>query len=52
LKVFLIASTLRLVNGKRRMLVPTSVAVFGYLLAFGAGVRFVFQQAVNANMRV
>ena len=31
---------------------PTSVAVFGYLLAFGAGVSFVFQQAVNANLRV
>jgi transporter family-2 protein len=34
------------------MLVPTSVAVFGYLLAFGAGISFVFQQAVNANLRV
>jgi transporter family-2 protein len=32
--------------------VPTSVAIFGYLLAFGAGVSFVFQQAVNANLRV
>jgi bacterial/archaeal transporter family-2 protein len=32
--------------------VPTSVAVFGYLLAFGAGVSFVFQQAVNAHLRV
>lgn len=27
------------------------IAVFGYLLAFGAGVSFVFQQAVNANLR-
>ena len=52
MKVFFIASTLPLVNGKRRMLVPTSVAVFGYLLAFGAGVSFVFQQAVNATLRV
>jgi len=32
--------------------VPTSVAFFGYLLAFSAGVSFVFQQAVNANLRV
>jgi bacterial/archaeal transporter family-2 protein len=32
--------------------VPISVAVFGYLLAFSAGVSFVFQQAVNANLRV
>ena len=31
---------------------PTSVAVFGYLLAFGAGISFVFQQAVNANLRI
>ena len=31
---------------------PTNVAVFGYLLAFGAGVSFTFQQAVNANLRV
>ena len=31
---------------------PTSVAVLGYLLAFGAGVSFVFQQAVNANLRL
>lgn len=30
----------------------TSVAVLGYLLAFGAGVSFVFQQVVNANLRV
>lgn len=26
--------------------------IAGYLLAFGAGVSFVFQQAVNANLRV
>jgi len=32
--------------------VPNSIAFFGYLLAFGAGVSFVFQQAVNANLRV
>ena len=31
---------------------PTSVAIFGYFLAFGAGISFVFQQAVNANLRV
>ena len=31
---------------------PPSVAVLGYLLAFGAGVSFVFQQAVNANLRL
>lgn len=31
---------------------PNSIAFFGYLLAFGAGVSFVFQQAVNANLRV
>jgi bacterial/archaeal transporter family-2 protein len=31
---------------------PPSAAIFGYLLAFGAGVSFVFQQAVNANLRV
>jgi bacterial/archaeal transporter family-2 protein len=31
---------------------PTSVAVVGYLLAFGAGVSFVFQQAVNSNLRI
>jgi bacterial/archaeal transporter family-2 protein len=27
-------------------------AVFGLLLAFGAGVSFVFQQAVNSNLRI
>ena len=27
-------------------------AMFGLLLAFGAGVSFVFQQAVNANLRI
>jgi bacterial/archaeal transporter family-2 protein len=32
--------------------VQTGVAIFGYLLAFGAGVSFLFQQAVNANLRV
>jgi bacterial/archaeal transporter family-2 protein len=37
---------------KREGLVPTSVAFFGYLLAFSAGVSFVFQQAVNANLRI
>jgi uncharacterized membrane protein YdcZ (DUF606 family) len=27
-------------------------AVFGLLLAFGAGFSFVFQQAVNSNLRI
>ena len=31
---------------------PSSIAFLGYLLAFGAGVSFVFQQAVNANLRM
>lgn len=31
---------------------PINFAMFGYLLAFGAGVSFVFQQAVNSNLRV
>jgi bacterial/archaeal transporter family-2 protein len=31
--------------------VPTILATLGYFLAFGAGVSFVFQQAVNANLR-
>jgi bacterial/archaeal transporter family-2 protein len=30
---------------------PTSLAIVGYLFAIGAGVSFVFQQAVNANLR-
>jgi bacterial/archaeal transporter family-2 protein len=37
---------------KGKVTVPSIVAIFGYLLAFGAGVSFVFQQAVNANLRV
>lgn len=31
---------------------PGNLVIFGYLLAFGAGVSFVFQQAVNANLRL
>ena len=30
---------------------PISPVVIGYVLAVGAGVSFVFQQAVNANLR-
>jgi transporter family-2 protein len=30
--------------------VPINVAIFRYFLAFGAGISFVFQQAVNANL--
>jgi transporter family-2 protein len=30
---------------------PTSLAIIGYLFAMGAGVSFVVQQAVNANLR-
>src|ERR1700675_1685084 len=30
---------------------PANFALFGYLLAIGAGVSFVYQQAVNANLR-
>jgi bacterial/archaeal transporter family-2 protein len=30
----------------------SSVAFLGYLLAFGAGISFVFQQAVNADLRL
>ena len=30
---------------------PTSLGILGYLFAAGAGVSFVFQQAVNANLR-
>jgi transporter family-2 protein len=30
---------------------PTSLTIVGYLFAIGAGVSFVFQQAVNANLR-
>lgn len=31
---------------------PTGIALFGYLLAFAAGLSSVFQQAINANLRV
>jgi uncharacterized membrane protein YdcZ (DUF606 family) len=51
LEVVSILAQTAFANYKGRILVPTS-AVFGYLLAFGAGVSFVFQQAVNANLRV
>lgn len=30
---------------------PTNMVMLGYLFAVGAGVSFVFQQAVNANLR-
>jgi bacterial/archaeal transporter family-2 protein len=50
-EVFSICCKLR-TNQKWRVRVPTSFAIFGYLLAFCAGVSFVFQQAVNANLRV
>lgn len=39
-------------NYKGRILVPNSVAILGYLLAFGAGISFVFQQGINASLRV
>jgi transporter family-2 protein len=32
--------------------VHVGFALFGFILAFGAGVSFVFQQAVNANLRL
>lgn len=37
--------------GKGGQRMPISVAIVGYLFAIGAGVCFVFQQAVNANLR-
>jgi uncharacterized membrane protein YdcZ (DUF606 family) len=30
---------------------PSNIAALGYLLAFVAGISFVFQQAVNSNLR-
>jgi Putative inner membrane exporter, YdcZ len=32
-------------------IMPTSLAIIGYLFAMGAGVSFVVQQAVNSNLR-